>query len=87
VADAGYDGAGIGVHTSVKKPAGGTLAVDNRAYNQLLRGLRAQGERGFALLTERWRALQHITLSPGRIADIAKAALVLTHFEHRYSTQ
>ena len=32
--------------------------------SKLLRGLRAQGERGFALLTERWRALQRMTLAP-----------------------
>jgi hypothetical protein len=40
------------------------------------------GEQGFALLTGRWRTLQHITASPGKIGDIARAALVLTHFEH-----
>jgi hypothetical protein len=34
------------------------------------------------LLTQRWRTLQHVTLSPSRIGEIAKAALVLVHFEH-----
>jgi hypothetical protein len=43
-------------------------------------------ERGFALLTGRWRTLQHITASPSKIGDIARAALVLTHFEHGYIT-
>ena len=38
------------------------------------------------LLTQRWRTLQHITASPSRIGDIARAALVLTHFEHGYTT-
>jgi hypothetical protein len=38
----------------------------------------------FALVTGRWRTLQHITASPGKIGDIARAALVLTHFEHGY---
>ena len=33
---------------------------------------------------QRWRTLQHITASPGKISDIARAALVLTHFEHGY---
>ncbi|MGH9248099.1 MAG: transposase family protein [Acidimicrobiales bacterium] len=65
LADSGYEGAGIGVHTPVKRPANATLGVDNRTYNQLLRGLRAQGEPGFALLSERWRVLQRVTLSPG----------------------
>lgn len=83
LADGGYGGAGIGVHTPVKHPADGqVLDVDNRAYNALLRGLRCLGERGFAVLTGRWRALRHITVSPSRIGHIVKAALVLTHLEH-----
>ncbi|MEO6087314.1 MAG: transposase family protein [Umezawaea sp.] len=83
LADNGYDGAGIGVFTPVKQPADGqTLDADTRTYNALLRGLRCLGERGFALLTGRWRALRHFTTSPRRIGDIVKAALVLTHFEH-----
>jgi hypothetical protein len=83
LADGGYEGAGIGVHTPIKQPAGDQiLDVDNRAYNALLRGLRCLGERGFAVLTGRWRALHHLTASPSKIGDIVKAALVLTHFEH-----
>lgn len=85
LADPGYQGAGIGVHTPIKHPAHGqVLDADNRCYNALLRSLRCLGERGFALLTGRWRALQHITASPRKIGSIAKAALVLTHFEHGY---
>ncbi len=87
LADGGYDGAGIGVHTPVKQPAGDqVLDADNRAYNALLRGLRCLGERGFAVLTGRWRALRHITASPRKIGDIVKAALALTHFEHGRQT-
>jgi hypothetical protein len=83
LADGGYDGAGIGVRTPVKQPAGDqVLDADNRCYNALLRGLRCLGERGFAVLTGRWRALRHITASPRKIGAIVKAALVLTHFEH-----
>jgi hypothetical protein len=52
----------------------------------LLRSLRAPGERGFALLTRRWKALRHTTASPSRIGDIVRAALALTHYEHRYTT-
>ncbi|MEO3781750.1 transposase family protein [Actinocorallia sp. B10E7] len=78
-ADGGYEGAGIGVLTPVKNPSDGqVLSIDNRTYNRLLRGLRCLGERGFALLKGRWRTLQHITASPSRIDDIARAALVLT---------
>lgn len=83
LADAGYQGAGIGIITPVKQPAQGPpLALSNQTANKLQRGVRALGERRLALLTQRWRLLQHITASPGKIGDIAKAALVLTHFEH-----
>jgi hypothetical protein len=83
LADGGYDGTGIGVHTPVKQPANGqVLDVDTRTYNALLRSLRCLGERGFAVLTGRWRTLHHITASPRKIGDIVKATLVLTHFEH-----
>lgn len=84
LADGGYDGAGCGVLTPVPQRTDGLpLHADQRAYNKLLRGLRCLGERGFALLVERWKALRHVTMSPTRITDLARAALVLTHFEHR----
>ncbi|WP_371504346.1 transposase family protein [Allokutzneria sp. NRRL B-24872] len=83
LADGGHDGAGIGVFTLVKQSSHGReLDADTRTYNTLLRGLRCLGERGFALLADRWRALRHTTASPRKIGDIVKAALVLTHFEH-----
>lgn len=78
LADKGYQGAGIGVHTPIK---GGNLRVDNRAYNVLLTGVRAIGERANALLTQRWTALRHVTLSPSRIGAIVAGALVLTTLE------
>jgi DDE superfamily endonuclease len=82
LADSGYEGAGQGIHTPIKQPADGqVLAPDNQAYNLLLRSVRCLGERGFALLTGRWRALRRITASPRRIGDYAKAALVLTNIE------
>ncbi|MBN6054652.1 IS5/IS1182 family transposase [Nonomuraea sp. RK-328] len=85
LADSGYEGAGIGIHTPIKQPDGNQiLSPDNRTYNRLLRALRCLGERGFALLKGRWSTPQHITVSPSRIGEIARAALVLTHFEHGY---
>jgi hypothetical protein len=85
LADCGYEGAGIGIHVPVKNPGGNQeLAIGNRARNRLLRGLRFQGERGFALLTRRWTVLQHTTASPRNITQIVRAALVLTQFEHKY---
>ena len=83
LADLGYEGARIGVITPIEQLSQGPpLALDNRTLNKLQRGSRRVGERGFALLTQRWRLLQHITAGPSKIGDIAKAALVLTHFEH-----
>lgn len=82
LADAAYSGAGIGIWTPVKKQPGSPyqqLHVDNRTFNQLLRGARALGERAAAELTQRWRALTHVTLSPRRIGGIAQAALVLNN--------
>jgi DDE superfamily endonuclease len=83
LADSGYQGAGAGVLVPVRKPARGGLDMDTRTRNALLRSLRYQGERGFALMSQRWRALQHVMVSPTTIGDIAKAALVLVQFEHK----
>ncbi|MGI5489967.1 transposase family protein [Microtetraspora malaysiensis] len=84
LADPGYQGAGHRVHVPFKQPAdGNVLSVGNRTHNALQRALRSLGERGFALLTERWTALQHTTLSPSRLGDLVRAALVLVHFEYR----
>ena len=78
LADKGYDGAGASVLTPTK---GSHLRPDNLTRNQLLGCLRAQGERGIALLKTRWKALNRIRLCPQRIGAIAKAALVLTNVE------
>jgi len=84
LADPGYQGAGHGVLTPVKKPKDGSeLDVNTRTYNGLLRAVRALGERGFALLTQRWKTLQHVTMSPSRIGELARAALALVHFEYK----
>jgi hypothetical protein len=83
LADSGYEGAGHGIKTPIKQPAGGqSLAPDNQAYNTLLRSTRCLGERSFALLTGRWRALQRVTISPRRTGELAQAALVLTRIEN-----
>jgi hypothetical protein len=88
LADGGYEGAGIGIHVPVKNPPGNQrLDPDTKTRNSLLRGLRSQGERGFALLTQRWTTLQRITASPRRTTEIVQAALVLTQFEHKYLTR
>ena len=78
LADKGYDGAGAGILTPTK---GRGLHPDNLTRNQLIGCLRAQGERGIALLKTRWKALNRIRLCPQRIGAITKAALVLTIVE------
>jgi hypothetical protein len=80
LADKGYDGAGAGAGVLTPTKGHG-LHPDNLARNQLLGCLRAQGERGIALLKTRWKALNRIRLCPQRIGAIAKAALVLTAAE------
>lgn len=80
LADKGYTGAGIGIHIPVRRPKGKSeqaLHADTRTTNTLIRDLRALGERAAAELKERWRALKYVSLSPSRIGDIARAALVL----------
>lgn len=81
LADVGYTGAGIGIHTPFRPhpDIASPLAADTRTHNRLLRGIRALGERAAAELKQRWRALQHVTLSPSRIGAIAQAALVLNY--------
>jgi DDE superfamily endonuclease len=71
--DSGYEGAGHGIKTPTKQPADAKpLSVANRGVNRLLRGLRRQGERGFAILVGRCKTLRHSTISPRRIGDVAR---------------
>jgi hypothetical protein len=83
LADSGYEGGGAGVLVPVKKPRRGELDIDTKTRNALLRSLRYQGERGFALMSQRWRAMQHVMVSPTTMGDIAKSVLVLVQFEHK----
>ena len=69
LADPGYQGAGIGILIPVRQPDdAGDLDINTRTRNAIQRSLRCLGERGFALLTGRWRTLRHITASPARSA-------------------
>ena len=65
LADCGYEGAGHGILTPVKKPKGvKELDINARTRNMLLSSARCLGERGFALLSQRWKTLQNVTASP-----------------------
>jgi hypothetical protein len=72
--DKGYAGAGIGIIVPTK---GDNLHPDHRARNAMINALRAPAERANALLKRTWRALERVTLDPGRIGAITAAALVL----------
>ena len=79
LADCGYEGAGRGILTPVKKPKGvKELDISARTRKTPLTSARCLGERGFALLSQRWKTLQNVTASPSEIGPIARAALVLT---------
>jgi hypothetical protein len=87
LADTGYVGAGHGVVTPVKRPSGvKELDINSRTRNMLHSSVRCLGERGFALLSQRWKVLQNVTASPSEIGAIARGALVLTLFEHKRLT-
>lgn len=57
--------------------------MTRKTRNALLRSLRYPGERGLALMKQRWRAMQYVSASPTTIGDIAEAVLALVHFEHK----
>ncbi|MGW1530275.1 transposase family protein, partial [Streptomyces sp. NPDC002159] len=84
LADKGYIGAGIGIHVPLRRPKGRTeqaLHADTCTTHNLIRSIRVLGERAAAELKQRWRTLQHVTISPRRIGDIARAALVLNRIQ------
>jgi hypothetical protein len=71
----------------VKRPAGGGEPdLNTQTRNALLRSPRCLGERGFALMSQRWRTLQRVMLSRENIGSIAQATLALLQFEHKMIT-
>lgn len=85
LAEPGYEDAGVGVHTPIKRPPQvdeRRWHVDDRAHNRLLRGLRCIGERAMAVLTGWWKALHHTTMSPSKIGMIVQASFALTNIEN-----
>ena len=81
--DPRHDSAGIGILVPSKQPRGGQeVDLNARTRNALRRSVLFLRERGLGLLTVCWRILQHITASPSKISAIARAALVLNHFEN-----
>jgi hypothetical protein len=86
LADLGYQGAGQILTVPYKTPKNGKLTGDQKAYNVLHSAVRAPAERGNALLKEAFKALDKVSMSPGKITQITAAALVILHTEHDRTT-
>lgn len=82
LADLGYENLSPAIRHPHKKPKGGELTDAQTTYNKVIRGVHGVAERANALLKETFAALQIVSLDPGRIGAITKAALVLLHLEH-----
>lgn len=80
--DLGYENLSPAIRTPIKKPRGGELTVEQRAYNQLIRGVHGVAERANSLLKTTFKALRRVSLDPRRIGAIVKAAHVLLRLEH-----
>lgn len=81
--DLGYENAGTGFRHPVKKPKGGELTLKQKTFNKVIRGIHGVAERANALLKTTFKALRRVSLDPGSITRIARAALVLLQLEHR----
>ena len=42
-----------------------------------------RNERTFALMSQRWRAIRHVSADPSQIGDIATSVPILTQLEHK----
>jgi hypothetical protein len=67
-------------------PTSPTLTDVQKTYNKVHSGIRAIGERGNSLLKTTFKALRNVSICPWKIGKIARAALVLLHFEHGRTT-
>lgn len=85
LADCGYEGAGCGVLTPryrTAPTASHCMSMPARTTSSYAAcAACAASASAASLLTERWKALEHVTISPRRITQIARAALAITRFE------
>jgi hypothetical protein len=94
LADLGYEGEATTFTLPVKKPNGAACTGANTQLNLLQAHARAhahahahaRAEQANAVLTMTFKALRHPSLGPGRIGQIAAAALVILHVEHGRTT-
>ena len=84
LADSGYEGAGAGVHVPVKKPAGGReLDPDTRTRERAAAIPALPGPTRLRADVPAVADPAAGDAQPGKIGDVAKAALVLVQFEHK----
>ena len=86
MADLGYEGEADLLRIPIKKPAGGTLTIDQQTYNAVHSALRCRGERANSLLKTTFKALRRWRGCPWRIGRVVAAALVVLHHEHNRTT-
>ncbi len=86
LADLGYEGEPDIFTIPFKKPAGGELTVDQRAYNAVHGALRCLGERANSLLKTTFKALRRYRGRPWRLGKIVAATLVLLHHDNHRTT-
>jgi hypothetical protein len=80
--DLGYENLSPALRHPVKKPKGGELTIEQKTYNQVIRGVHGIAERANSLLKTTFKALRRVSLDPWRIGAIVKAAHVLLRLEH-----
>ena len=74
LADLGYEGEPDIFKVPFKKPKGGTLTVDQQAYNAVHGALRCLGERANSLLKTTYKALRRYRGCPWRLGKIGRAS-------------
>lgn len=65
---------------------GRELDLEQQTFNKVIRGIHGVAERANALLKVTFKALRRVSLDPGSITWIARAALVLLQMEHGRTT-
>jgi hypothetical protein len=80
--DLGYENLCPALRHPVKKPKGGQLTDEQKAFNQVIRGVHAVAEHANSLLKTALKALRRVSLDPWRIGAITRAALVLLRLKH-----
>ncbi|MDH6699848.1 hypothetical protein P3T26_004309 [Streptomyces sp. MAA16] len=82
LSDLGHQNTGADLRHPVKKPKGGELAEDAKAFNSVIRGIHGVAERANALHKVTCKALRRVSLDPKAITRITRAALVLLQMQH-----